>query len=201
MPAQGWGLRSTALQPRETATDRLADVIQVLQFGRKTGILSVERGRDGTFEEGTITFVHGQITQANVGSQQGMEALNWLSTWRQCLFTFITPPAENTAPLQDSFAPVTPATPSTNGVSNRTGAVTEPLNRNAAKSGVPRRTKSVDEALLVLGYNGLSRMHRRLLLLIDGQRSPADLVRLTGRRIEEITEQLNDLERVGVIHQ
>ncbi|TMC61826.1 MAG: DUF4388 domain-containing protein, partial [Chloroflexota bacterium] len=45
---------------RETATDRLSNVIQVIQLGKKSGLLTVERGEGITFEEGAITFVNGQ---------------------------------------------------------------------------------------------------------------------------------------------
>ncbi len=52
---------------RETATDRLADVIEVAQLGQKTGLLTVERGNGITLEEGSITFVDGQVTEASAG--------------------------------------------------------------------------------------------------------------------------------------
>lgn len=63
------------LQRRGTTTDRLANVIQVIQLGRKTGILSVKRGEGGTREEGTITFIQGHITQAYAGQRRGQAAL------------------------------------------------------------------------------------------------------------------------------
>ncbi|HKF38536.1 MAG TPA: DUF4388 domain-containing protein, partial [Ktedonobacteraceae bacterium] len=63
---------------RETTTDRLADVIEVAQLGQKTGLLTVERGNGITFEEGSITFVDGQVTEASAGGRNGFEAFNWL---------------------------------------------------------------------------------------------------------------------------
>ena len=48
---------------------------------------------------------------------------------------------------------------------------------------------------------GFSRTHRRLLLLVDGQRSVPELIRLVGRSSEEVFQQLSELERAGFIHQ
>ncbi len=81
-------------QQRETSTDRLANVIQVIQLGRKTGVLAVERGEDVKYEEGFIVFSQGQIVQAQVGARRGQDAFQWLSSWGECLFAFeasITP--------------------------------------------------------------------------------------------------------------
>jgi len=47
----------------------------------------------------------------------------------------------------------------------------------------------------------LSRLHRRLLLLIAGQRERNDLARLMSRSADEIQELLNDLEHSGLIQQ
>ncbi|TMB84035.1 MAG: DUF4388 domain-containing protein, partial [Chloroflexi bacterium] len=63
---------------RETATDRLSNVIQVIQLGKKSGLLTVERGEGITFEEGAITFVNGQAREAQVGKYTGIDAFNWL---------------------------------------------------------------------------------------------------------------------------
>jgi Domain of unknown function (DUF4388) len=96
-------------QQRDTATDRLLNVIQVIQLGRKSGLLSVERGEGIQFEEGMIMFVNGQATQASVGPRTGLEAFNWLSTWNACLFSFI--PSTATASGALSTTPAKPNTP------------------------------------------------------------------------------------------
>ena len=182
----------STLQQRETATDRLADVIQVIQLGRRTGTLTVERGQGPTFEEGMITFANGQVTQASVGSRRGQEALRVLHTWRNCLFAFITPSANSFAPLQ---APASHPNPQQNGRGN--GRFAPP----APRGDVPHRTKPIEEVLQVMDMMGFSRVHRRLLLLIDGQRSVPELIRLVGRDSEEVLQQLSELERAGFIHQ
>lgn len=228
-------------QQPETVTDRLVNVIQVIQLGRKTGQLSVERGDGGAYEEGFISFVHGQVTQATTGQRSGLEALNWLSGWGECRFTF-TPATEThgTSPLPAvsarssqslrSAQPVHPAqsaqAASTSpqhayapgGIGSQTGNLraaprTRPLpsvphTPEPASNGfssapsspaAPYRTRRLEEALRILEYRGLSRVHRHLLLLIDGQRTTAELVRLIGRDQNEVTQLLRDLVDAAVI--
>lgn len=75
-------------QQPKTETDRLANVIQVLQLGQKTGRLIVERDNGPYFEQGMITFVSGQVVQASLNQLQGPEALNRLKSWGACRFAF-----------------------------------------------------------------------------------------------------------------
>jgi hypothetical protein len=187
------------MQQRETATDRLADVINVIRLGRRTGMLTVERGQGTTFEEGSILFANGQIVQANVGILSGQEALAWLSAWGNCMFAFIEQPT-------NSFPALTSPsyTPSSNTPHARFGEQTRnnsPTTESLAKfvSGPPRRTKSIEEGLALLEQRGFSRTYRRLLLLIDGRRSIAELGRLVGHSEEEVARQLDELERAGFI--
>ena len=63
----------------------------------------------------------------------------------------------------------------------------------------PYRTRQLQEALLIMDRMGLSRAHRRLFLLVDGQRLVPELARLMGRRESEIYELLQDLKRSGLI--
>ncbi len=185
------------VQQRETATERLADVIQVIQLGRRTGMLSVERGQGPTFEEGTLTFANGQITQANVGTHRGPEALNILMAWRSCLFAFITPPTNNTGSLQ---VPTFYANAQQNSQNNgRYNTLPLPANTRPLSGNAPYRIKPIEEVLPVMDQMGFSRSHRRLLLLVDGQRSIPELIRLVGRTSEEVFQHLNDLERAGFI--
>lgn len=46
---------------------------------------------------------------------------------------------------------------------------------------------------------GLSRLHKHVFFLLDGQRTAVDIVRLTGRSFYEIQSLLADLERLGLI--
>ncbi|HLZ56652.1 MAG TPA: DUF4388 domain-containing protein [Ktedonosporobacter sp.] len=197
-------------QRRGTITNQLANIIQVIQLGKKTGVLTVERGDGADRVLGEIHFTHGQITQAYSGSLAGQQAFNWLSTWGECRFTFIpltngstpqTPPPSlpSTQPLQQAhpYPPVAPGPPY-NGQAHTTGRLTGNFPTTSAH---PRRIRLGDETLRLLEHAGLSRLHRHLFLLIDGQRSRAELVRLIGRRQDEVQLLLDDLERIGVIQQ
>lgn len=97
-------------QRRVTATNQLATVIDVLQLGKKTGTLTVERGEGATFEEGTMTFVSGQVIQATLGPYIGREAATRLFSWQACRFMFVpgqpAPPDISTLPT-----PRIPSTP------------------------------------------------------------------------------------------
>ncbi|HVB26016.1 MAG TPA: DUF4388 domain-containing protein [Ktedonobacteraceae bacterium] len=207
-------------QQRETVTDRLVSIIQIIQLGRKTGLLTARRGEGITQEMGTITFLKGQITQTGVGRRRGAEALNWLTTWGNCRFTFVSSDTSDTSSLSpiSSIAPES-ATKDTDPrlrsqqpfVHNQTGPLPpgesnrgEPQNPNtplptSAIAAAPFRTRQIDSALRAIENMGLSRTHRRLLLLIDGQRSIPELVRLMGRSEQEVASLLHDLEQATVI--
>ena len=206
-------------QQRETVTDRLVSIIQIIQLGRKTGLLTARRGEGITQEMGTITFLKGQITQTAVGRRRGSEALNWLTTWGNCRFTFVSSDTSDTS----SLSPIS-SRAQENGtkdtdprlrsqwpfVHNQTGPLTGEGNRVAPQTPhtplpasaipvVPFRTRQIDSALRAIENMGLSRTHRRLLLLIDGQRSIPELVRLLGRSEQEVASLLHDLEQATVI--
>jgi len=193
------------LQQRGTTTDRLANVIQVLQLGRKTGMLSVERGEGTTREEGMIMFVQGQITQAYAGQQSGQAALAWLNSWGACRFTFVAGQIERmTGPL--TSLPRTGSLPPPHDTYARIQALTEPgppekriSGDTGGASSLPYRTRQLDEALYILERAKFSRLHRRLFLLIDGQRTPEELERLLGRTQYEVQQVLHDLLTLGLI--
>jgi Domain of unknown function (DUF4388) len=66
---------------------------------------------------------------------------------------------------------------------------------------VPARIQNGAEALALLDRFRFSRLHRHVFLLLDGKRTPHDLVRLTGRPLDEVERLLLDLERTGLITQ
>ena len=180
------------MQGRGTATDRLADIIQVVQLARKSGLLTVERGdADSTFEEGSITFVDGRVTDARAGQMSGGTAYNWLCSWGSCRFAFI--PSNPSKVLQPITEPLT---------HHSTGKLVKPDQGQYSSTGpVPYRVRDADEVLLYFDRLGLSRTHRRLFLLINGQRNTTELVQLMGRRPEEVHKLLSDLERAGLIQE
>jgi Domain of unknown function (DUF4388) len=181
--------------PRGAITNNLADVLQVLQLARRTGLLEVERaGAGNVIEQGTITLHRGQITDASLGTYRGAAAFEILSKWNTCYFTFhLSPELENVAALNTPQ----PRFPITNELRREpnTAPLAEPV------FGSSYRVYSVEEALPLFSSKGLTRAHRQLFLLIDGQRTTQQLARLTGRTHGEIETLLADLERTGFIRQ
>jgi hypothetical protein len=187
------------MQPqRQTMTDRLADVIHIIQFGSKSGVLTVERGNGSTKEEGYITFVMGRVVEARVGQYNGPTAFNYLATWQTCLFALV---AE--APRTQLPAPKT--NPSTKTSITRTpfdvqqSTTYEKPQKSEGQSTLPYRLQRGEESIRYPERLPLSRLHRRLLILVDGQRRLDDLVRLMVRSPNEVQELLNDLVRGGFI--
>jgi Domain of unknown function (DUF4388) len=232
-------------QQRDTVTDRLMNVIQVIQLGRKSGLLTVERGEGTQLEDGTIIFVNGQATQAQIARHTGLDAFRRLSTWGDCRFSFIAAPQSSraTSPLpplaqdgsigslMDTGARVraqraagnrqlqVPSPPAADtGArmhaqrSNFNGQTTTKDTHSAMQSqqgrpasppgfapGALLRTRQLEDGLRVLAQAGLSRTHRRLYLLIDGLRSPAELARLMGREGHAVQALLQELADAGLI--
>jgi aminopeptidase-like protein len=52
---------------------------------------------------------------------------------------------------------------------------------------------------VVSSYN-LSRNHRTILLLADGEHTVLDLARLSSKAVEEVVSLLADLERRGLVY-
>ena len=206
-------------QQPTTSTDRLANVIQVIQLGRKTGILSVERSNDISVERGTVYFVNGLMTKSNAHELSGLAAFQWLNSWGSCRFTF-TPsdspvttrklpslrPSQFPAPEHESILDTDPTLKIQAQTKASSGAGTE-NNQNRHKDlslqkgtgRIPKQMLSPEEAVQHIDRLKLSRVHRRLFLLIDGHRNTADLARLMGRRQYEVVAMLQDLERADVV--
>lgn len=207
-------------QQPATSTDRLTNVIEVIQLGRKTGILTAERDVGSMLEHGMITFVNGRVIQASVGQHTGFPAFSVLKTWSTCRFAFT--PSDISQITQQITQPLPPVTGE---VSIQRGFVTDPtlrtpatdnglmtareqgmnstwgMHSNLAAGGIPYPIRPYDEALVWIQRMGLSRAHRRLFLLIDGYRTLPELVRLMGRREDEVNALLRDLEGADLIRQ
>ncbi|MBO0778382.1 MAG: DUF4388 domain-containing protein [Ktedonobacteraceae bacterium] len=188
---------------RGTLTDQLLSVIEVIQLGKKSGLLTIERGERGTIEQGELTFVHGQIIQARCGPYSGQQALNWLRSWNICRFLFVPTEIERTARSTGKLPSNGSQSASVNSTTQEQGTFSgfPPPGMISSTGSVPRRICPDHEALRLLDHHGLSRLHRRLFLLIDGHRTSAEIIRLMGRRPEEVYHLLRDLERIHIIQQ
>ena len=185
-----------AMPQPATSTDRLANVIQVIQLGRKTGTLTAERDGNNGLEQGIIFFVNGQVARASAQHLEGTAAFRWLNTWSACRFTF----APSISPATTVKLPAVP--PESIPDHGTSGNAASPRGGNGwvrPEARIPFQYRALDEALRSIEQAHLSRAHRRLYLLIDGHRSPAELARLMGRGQHEIDALLHDLERTGVI--
>ncbi|SRR6266567_2612211 len=198
-------------QRRVTATNQLATVIDVLQLGKKTGILTVERGEGATFEEGIMTFVDGQVIQATIGPYVGRDAATKLFSWQACRFMFVpTLPAQlNISTLPTPQLPTPQTQPEVKAVTKP--GTTRPLYRLEQPDPITHgdlslrptiavySKESMNAVLRILDQHRLSRTHRRLFLLIDGRRSIKELATLIGRTPGETAVMLADLEQAGLI--
>lgn len=282
-------------KPRVTATDRLSNVIEVVELGQRTGLLTVERGSGSVLEEGEIYFVSGRAVYASLAGLRGREALAGLSRWGACRFAFDTDaarPSSNLMPPSGALRgpagspPPTPSAPygpgasrpgssgrlpegsgtwnvqpdgasgfnGFNGATSQGGYAapytayngaaspgqppaqgyppatpgyapgygpvpgmrdpaarpmmppqpalgTHPL--NAAQGFLarrPRRAPDVRDLMTVVSTHNLSRGHRTLLLLADGEHNVLDLARLSSKSVDEVTTLLNELEMRGLIY-
>jgi Domain of unknown function (DUF4388) len=194
-------------QRRGTTTDRLSNVIQVIQLGRKSGILTVERGEGVALETGEVIFVHGQITHAHSRDFSGQQAIEWLLSWRACRFLFMPQASEKTtkpmAVLPSTDVNLQDTDPYLNSAMQ---AEPDPPWSWAAErahkgSNPPQRTKPSELALQIIEKSGLTRSHRRLFLLVDGQRTIDEIARLTGRSEKDVQVMLQEMEWIGVLLQ
>lgn len=196
------------LPQRETMTDSLTDLIQIIHLGRKNGVLTVERMTGSIVEEGYIIFSNGRVVEAKVGRAHGLAAFNYLNTWQACHFSFVNDTER--APQSPSSPLLTPGPlyPTTGDLaSNRPkqsgyqSAASSTYSEGSVSSRFPMRLVQGEAALQHPETISLSRTHRRLLLLINGQRSVSELARLLARSLDEIQALLNDLERAELIQQ
>ncbi len=206
-------------QQPTTLTDRLANVIQVIQLGRKTGILIVERNSGNSLEYGTVGFVNGLMTQASAQQLRGLAAFQWLNTWGTCRFTFTPSDSAATTTKLHSLRPdLIPASEyerfqdtdptlriqaqarafSGSGAGNNQNRQHD-LSPQEAPGSIPNQVCSWEEAVQRIDSMKLSRVHRQLFLLIDGHRTTTDLARLMGRSQIEVDTVLQDLERADVV--
>lgn len=207
---------------RENAAESMKDVLALIRSRHQSGVLSVERFENGVFEEGEIHFQSGRPVQGFVGTLTGDVALNHLLSWRRVYFAF-TPTstttasssAKDTSPVSNSplpsfppvrFAPqhLGPSTPSVTeplrGDTDRRlpsqKRITGPLARqNDVATLIPRKISMYKDVMSL----SLTRLQRSVYLLIDGQRTVADLARFTGKGIPEVVQIIVDLRARNLV--
>jgi hypothetical protein len=183
------------MQPqRETLTDSLTNIIQILQLGYRSGTLTVERNAGQTIEEGSIVFVNGRVVDARTNQYSGLAAFNYLKTWGSCRFSFIDVSNLNATSPSESL------TSNHARAAFRTGPPV-PAYGEAAYSPFPRLSQAGEAAVSHPEAAPVQRIHRRLLLLVNGQRNLTVLARLIARSPDEVQVLLDDLKKAGLIQQ
>ncbi len=102
-------------------------------------------------------------------------------------------------PLPDRFSPVTQENWSRENGRFRIEEYPLQIPQSLPDVRAPERMQNGSEALALLERFRLTRLHRHVFLLLDGKRTIYDLVRLTGRSLNEVDRLLVDLERIGLI--
>jgi hypothetical protein len=208
-------------------TAHLISIIQTLQLSRKTGTLIARRGEGAFIEEGRMVFTNGRIAETRTGHYSGTEAFNRMSAWENCLVTFLAPDSSVVFLSRDTPTPDTPA-PNTLAPINVSSRVTSPLPKGARPvhedynglwshptsgplprfgmpteqelaTGLPFLSMPLPHVLRTIEQKGLSRLHRQVVLLIDGRRSVEELARLIGRTISDVYRLLHDLIGIGLV--
>lgn len=204
-----------------TTVDSLVTIIQTLSNGGMSGHLIAKRNNAmGSSEEGEIFFVRGGIVEAKTGYRRGVDALIWMSSWEDCTFSFQPSKESEHVPVlspdilkHETKAPIMSNTPERKHIPSVRKIVGEkdkkklvdtdalivppkPLSREV----VPSRTEAYDQALQLMRVAEYSRIHHHMFLLVDGRRSVAELIRITGRREDDVARFLRDLERLHIIH-
>jgi hypothetical protein len=206
-------------QQPATSTDRLANVIQVIQLGRKTGVLTVERESGTRLAQGVVYFVNGLMTQASAHQLRVLAAFQWFNTWGSCRFTFTLSdsklatnklvslrrthrPASEHESVQDTD--LTIGNQALTRVLSRSDTENNHIRQHhlsphTTPARIPIRVCSLEDAVVHIERMQLSGIHRHLFLLLDGHRTTTELARLMGRRSVEVDDLLRDLERADVI--
>ena len=183
------------MQPqRETLTDSLANILQILQLGYRSGTLTVEREAGNTIEEGLIVFVSGRVVDAQLYPYRGSEAWRVLQTWGSCRFAFLDAHDPGIVQPPRPSAVPSPTRPLSSGASApaHTQWKTTP-------APLPRRLPAGDAAISRPESVHLQRTRRRLLLLVNGQRPVNELARLLALGPAEVQSLLDALARDGLI--
>ncbi|HEY0753425.1 MAG TPA: DUF4388 domain-containing protein [Ktedonobacteraceae bacterium] len=202
---------------RDIAAENLGDLLEVARVQQRHGMLRAEYAQEGYLEEGEIYLFAGQPVYARAGRLIGIEALNYLLSWRNIRFAFVTdvprPPTNifsslrygsTTAPLGSRTQSLSPLQlPITGGL--RWQAREQ---RNMANSSVPPQESTSGIEILVpvkvgperdIFSLGLTRRQRLIYFLIDGQRNVGDLARTTNKTVLETEVIINELQDQGLI--
>ncbi len=205
---------------RDIAAESLGDLVEVARVQQRNGMLRAEFSQGGRLEEGEIYLSAGQPIYARTGRLTGIDALNYLLSWRNIHFAFVAdvprPPANIFTPVRQNVV-TTPLGPHTQPFPAYQSPVTGGLQwhpqevQRAQDMSIPAAPQAVStpgiETMVPrkLGPErdifslGLTRRQRLIYFLIDGQRSVSDLARTTNKTVLEVEMILNELQGQGLL--
>src|SRR5258708_7588469 len=176
--------------------ESLSDVLAAAYPQQLCGLLQVECLLNEQKEKGELYLLAGQPMYARVGKLQGQDALSYFHTWRAIHFSFDPdaprPPA-NLSRIRAAPAPTTsaifPAVP------QHLPASIEKKQGSGIEQLIPQKIRLKQYVLSL----PLTHRQRLLYLLIDGQRTIADLSRCSGKSVEEIEAIVYELQHQGLV--
>jgi hypothetical protein len=200
-----------------TTVDSLVAIIQTLSNGGMSGHLIAERrNATGSSDEGEIVFEHGGVIEARAAYRKGVDALIWMSTWEDCTFSFRPSKESEHIPVLSPDLLKHATTRNTTKLNNSPSVrkIVSEKNKNKLEDTealiippaplspdvIPSRIEAYDKALQLMKIAEYSRIHHHIFLLVDGHRSVGELIRLTGRRKDDVVKLLRDLEKLHIIH-
>lgn len=202
---------------RDIAAESLGDLLEVARIQQRNGMLRAEYSQGGYLEEGEIYLFAGQPIYARTEHLVGVEALNYLLSWRNIHFAFVVdvprPPINIfssvrqhsvTTPLGSRTQNLTPAQlPITDGLRwnpREQQRVTErPASQPVSTPGIENLVPCKIGAERDIFSLGLTRRQRLVYFLIDGQRSVNDLARTTNKTVLETEVIIGELQEQGLV--
>jgi hypothetical protein len=211
-----------------TAED-IGSILEAARAYQRSGMLRAEYSEGNIREEGDLYLLAGRPIYARVGMLVGLEALNRLLGWRNVSYSFasdVPRPAANlatTARWSSVSAPFTQAPPLSRPATDLSPKaapqrVTAPLpfpipsapgtGSAGGRDLVPLQSDSSDMERLVPQKIGperdplslyLTRRQRLIYLLVDGQRTVADIARTTGKTVLEVRLILSELQERSLV--
>lgn len=213
------GVMRAMTKGRDIAAESLGDLVEVARVQQRNGMLRAEFFQDGRLEEGEIYLSAGQPIYARTGRLAGIDALNYLLSWRNIHFAFVadvprppaniytslrqntvTTPLTRTQPFPSAYLPVTGGLHWTPQDSQRIQDMSIPaapqmVSTPGIETMVPHKVGPERDIFSL----GLTRRQRLIYFLIDGQRSVNDLARTTKKTVLEVEIILNELQGQGLL--
>ncbi|HEY1352883.1 MAG TPA: DUF4388 domain-containing protein [Ktedonobacteraceae bacterium] len=190
------GIQKMANKGKKREAESLGDLLSTLYIQQQSGLLTVESYQQGHWERGELYILTGQPIYARLEKIGGQEALKRLLLWRSLRFAFAMdaprPPANlpaSVGALPASIPVQPPVAPRV--TTNLQASVVRPPRGELIphKLGASPQTRALP----------LTHRQRIIYLLINGQRTIADLSRTSGKTVPEVEEILQALQYHGLI--